>query len=42
MNEDALRDFVTHHLNKKQRTEQDRDKIDFLLVQFFSQSFPRI
>jgi len=41
MNEDALRDFVSHHLNKKQRTEQDRDKIDFLLVQFFSQVVPQ-
>ena len=41
MNEDALRDFITHHLNKKQRTDQDRDKIDFLLVQFFSQVVPQ-
>src|SRR5882757_6527741 len=41
MNEDALRDFVTHHLHKQPRTEQDRDKIDFLLVQFFSQVVPQ-
>jgi len=41
MNEDALRDFITHHLHKKQRSEQDRDKIDFLLVQFFSQVVPQ-
>jgi hypothetical protein len=41
MNEDALRDFITHHLNKKQRTDQDRDKVDFLLVQFFSQVVPQ-
>lgn len=41
MNEDALRDFVTHHLHKQRRTEQDRDKIDFLLVQFFSQVVPQ-
>ena len=37
MNEDALRDFIAHHLNKIARTTQDRDKLDFLLVQFFSQ-----
>jgi len=37
MNEDALRDFIAHHLNKIERTAQDRDKLDFLLVQFFSQ-----
>jgi hypothetical protein len=41
MNEDALRDFITHHLNKEQRTDQDRDKVDFLLVQFFSQVVPQ-
>lgn len=41
MNEDALRDFITHHLNKEQRTEPDRDKVDFLLVQFFSQVVPQ-
>jgi hypothetical protein len=41
MNEDALRDFVTHHLHKQPRSEQDRDKIDFLLVQFFAQVVPQ-
>lgn len=38
MTEDALRDFIAHHLNKKERTAQDRDKLDFLMVQYFSQS----
>lgn len=38
MNEDALRDFIAHHLDKIERTAQDRDKLDFLLVQFFSQT----
>ena len=41
MNEDALRDFVTHHLHKQPRSAKDRDKIDFLLVQFFAQVVPQ-
>lgn len=39
-NEDTLRQMIEHHLGKKQRTEPDRDKVDFLLVQFFSQHAP--
>lgn len=38
MNEDALRDLLAHHLNKNPRTATDRDKVDFLLVQLFSQN----
>src|SRR6266404_633058 len=37
MNEESLRDLLLHHLNKKTRGGDDRDKVDFLLVQFFSQ-----
>lgn len=40
MTEGALRDFLAHHLNKNPRTESDRDKLDFLLVQLFSQYAP--
>lgn len=40
MTEGALRDFLAHHLNKTPRTSQDRDKLDFLLVQLFSQHAP--
>lgn len=40
MTESALRDFLAHHLNKDPRTEADRDKVDFLLVQLFSQYAP--
>ena len=40
MTEGALRDFLAHHLNKNPRTEADRDKLDFLLVQLFSQYAP--
>jgi len=39
-NEETLRQLLAHHLGKKQRTEADRDKVDFLLVQFFSQHAP--
>jgi len=34
--EEALRNLLAHFLNKQKRTEADRDKIDFLLVQYFS------
>ena len=37
---DALRTLLTHHLHKQERSPSDRDKIDFLLVQFFSHSAP--
>jgi hypothetical protein len=40
MNETALRDFVLHHLHKQDRSDHDRDKVDFLLVQLFSQNAP--
>ncbi len=37
MNEESLRDLLLHHLNKQTRGGDDRDKVDFLLVQIFSQ-----
>ena len=37
MDSDVLQQLLIHHLSKKQHTELDRDKVDFLLVQFFSQ-----
>jgi hypothetical protein len=40
MNADVLRDLLIYNLDKKKRTEQDRDKIDFLLVQLFSGHAP--
>lgn len=39
-NEGILRQMIEHHLGKKHRTQADRDKVDFLLVQFFSQHAP--
>jgi hypothetical protein len=33
---EALRNLLTHHLHKEKRSEADRDKVDFLLVQYFS------
>ena len=38
--EETLQQLLAHHLGKQQRTEADRDKVDFLLVQFFSQHAP--
>lgn len=38
--EHGLRAMLQHHLNKLQRSSTDRDKIDFLLVQFFSHCAP--
>src|SRR4029077_17118690 len=38
--EDGLRTLLIHHLRKQEHTDSDRDKIDFLLVQFFSHSAP--
>jgi hypothetical protein len=35
--EEALRNLLIHFLNKPRFTEADRDKVDFLLVQYFSQ-----
>jgi len=37
---EIVRLMLLHHLHKEQRTPADRDKIDFLLVQFFSLSTP--
>jgi hypothetical protein len=38
--EEALRNLLIHHLHKEPRTDADRDKIDFLLVQYFSHCAP--
>ena len=38
--EDALRSLLVHHLYKEKRSDSNRDKIDFLLVQYFSHSAP--
>jgi hypothetical protein len=38
--EEGLRTLLQHHLRKKRPTDSDRDKIDFLLVQFFSHCAP--
>ncbi|MBZ5571967.1 MAG: hypothetical protein LAO09_08815 [Acidobacteriia bacterium] len=38
--DEALRKLLVHHLRKPERSDSDRDKIDFLLVQFFSHSAP--
>jgi hypothetical protein len=40
MTEDVLKDFLNHYLHKQPRGEEDRDKVDFLLVQLFSQKMP--
>lgn len=39
-NESVLRDLLTHHLHKEVKATSDRDKIDFLLVQYFSLCAP--
>jgi hypothetical protein len=39
-NETAVRALLARHLRKPIKTEVDRDKIDFLLVQYFSLSAP--
>jgi hypothetical protein len=38
--EERLRALLQHHLQKANRSDSDRDKIDFLLVQFFSHCTP--
>jgi hypothetical protein len=38
--EEALQTLLQHHLNRAVRVDSDRDKIDFLLVQFFSHCAP--
>src|SRR5437016_2610477 len=38
--EENLRELIHRHLNKTQQTEIDRDKTDFLLVQYFAHCAP--
>ena len=38
--ETSIRALIRHHLQKKTRSAEDRDKLDFLLVQYFSQCAP--
>jgi len=40
ISEEALRNLLAHHLHKEKPTDGDRDKIDFLLVQYFSHCAP--
>jgi hypothetical protein len=35
-NEENLRYLIARHLDKKQKTEADKDTVDFLLVQYFA------
>lgn len=39
-NEHALRTLLVHHLHKTEHSDCDRDKIDFLLVQYFAHCAP--
>jgi hypothetical protein len=38
--DEALRTLLLHHLRRPDHSDSDRDKIDFLLVQFFSHCAP--
>ncbi len=38
--EENLRDLIARHMFKEEKTEIDRDKIDFLLVQYFAHCAP--
>lgn len=38
--EDKMHTFVDRYLNKEHKTESDRDKIDFLLIQYFAVCAP--
>ena len=38
--DEALRILLVHHLSRPEHSDSDRDKIDFLLVQFFSHCAP--
>jgi hypothetical protein len=38
--EESLLMLLSHHLHKEDRSAADRDKIDFLLVQYFSHTVP--
>ncbi len=40
VNDEILRALLLHHLQKERRTDHDRDKVDFLLIQLFSQLIP--
>jgi hypothetical protein len=40
VDDEALRLLLVQHLSKPKHTDSDRDKIDFLLVQFFSHCAP--
>jgi len=40
ISEEVLLNLLLHHLRKQTRTASDRDKIDFLLVQYFSHCAP--
>jgi hypothetical protein len=39
-NEEVLRHLLSHHLHKQAKSAGDRDKTDFLLVQYFSLAAP--
>src|SRR5579864_5128028 len=39
-NEENLRYLIARHLEKKNKNESDKDKIDFLLVQYFAHCSP--
>lgn len=39
--EENLRDLIHRYMAKNQRTEHDRDKVDFLLVQYFAHCAPQ-
>src|SRR5689334_9244334 len=39
-NEENLRYLIVRHLEKQQKSEADKDKIDFLLVQYFAHCAP--
>lgn len=38
--DEALRILLVHHLHKPEHSDSDRDKVDFLLVQYFSHAAP--
>lgn len=40
MSEDAITDFLSHSLSKSQKTADDRDKVDFLVVQLVAMRLP--
>jgi hypothetical protein len=40
VDEELLRALLKHHLEKSERTDADRDKLDYLLVQYFALCAP--